>query len=424
MKKTNENIRFLFILCKPYFKYQKKYVFISLVFWAGIVPLTRMLNVLFPEVVMNSINSDMDIRRIILIVLLFQIALFLIPAFEDYFNVSVRDPAEADVKVQVNREIYEYSLRIDYKYIDDPQYYKSYTWTVEHYAEQCQKAFSFLNSLVSAVIVIVSLSVLLSTANPFLVLLIISGMIIRTYGYIKYNHWYVRRDKKLLSSEQRMQYYHRLFYMKEYNADLRSTHLKDIVMKDYAETAGKRQKEFRNAAPHLSGWGIFSDFIYHVTMFLIIMCIVYSFYTGKLSDTSTYVTVMLAVDRLNDYLSQLFDLIQQGNRICLYSEEIDQFFHMASNDTQQGILCKGETVPYSIDINYVSFRYPDRSFCLKDIDIHIKKGERIAIVGKNGAGKTTLVKLLLHFYEPEQGTICLNGNQFQNTQTILSSISA
>jgi ATP-binding cassette, subfamily B, bacterial len=58
----------------------------------------------------------------------------------------------------------------------------------------------------------------------------------------------------------------------------------------------------------------------------------------------------------------------------------------------------------------VSFRYPgsDR-FILKDLNLSIKTGERIALVGENGQGKTTLVKLLTRLYEPTEGAILLDG---------------
>ncbi len=46
---------------------------------------------------------------------------------------------------------------------------------------------------------------------------------------------------------------------------------------------------------------------------------------------------------------------------------------------------------------------------LKNFNLTIRANERLAIVGSNGAGKSTLVKLLLRLYDPDQGTIYLNG---------------
>ena len=58
----------------------------------------------------------------------------------------------------------------------------------------------------------------------------------------------------------------------------------------------------------------------------------------------------------------------------------------------------------------VSFRYPDSDRpVLKNINLRIEPGERIALVGENGQGKTTLVKLLARLYDPTEGAIFLDG---------------
>ncbi len=72
-----------------------------------------------------------------------------------------------------------------------------------------------------------------------------------------------------------------------------------------------------------------------------------------------------------------------------------------------------ETVPYirSWEMQHVDFRYGNRELSLQDIDLTIHRGEKIAIVGESGSGKTTLVKLLMRFYEPESGKICVNDKE-------------
>lgn len=65
--------------------------------------------------------------------------------------------------------------------------------------------------------------------------------------------------------------------------------------------------------------------------------------------------------------------------------------------------------PPLINFNAVSFQYPNSEIeVIKNLNLEINPGEKIAIVGENGAGKTTLVKLLCRFYQVNKGAIFLN----------------
>ena len=69
-----------------------------------------------------------------------------------------------------------------------------------------------------------------------------------------------------------------------------------------------------------------------------------------------------------------------------------------------------------IEIKNLNFRYGTRRLVLEDINITIKKGQKVAFVGESGSGKTTLSKLLLRMYEAEEGDILINGNNIEDIQ--------
>lgn len=59
-----------------------------------------------------------------------------------------------------------------------------------------------------------------------------------------------------------------------------------------------------------------------------------------------------------------------------------------------------------ISLEDVSFKYPhSKEYVLKNVNLKIKKGEKIALVGENGSGKTTLTKILLGLYETTEGKV-------------------
>lgn len=65
---------------------------------------------------------------------------------------------------------------------------------------------------------------------------------------------------------------------------------------------------------------------------------------------------------------------------------------------------------FEIEFRNVSFKYPGaENDALKNINIHIKNGEKLAVVGRNGSGKTTFIKLMCRLYDVTEGEILING---------------
>ena len=70
---------------------------------------------------------------------------------------------------------------------------------------------------------------------------------------------------------------------------------------------------------------------------------------------------------------------------------------------------KPETVEGSLEIRDLKFSYTPDKPLIDDFNLSVKPGQRIAIVGPTGCGKTTFINLLMRFYDPQGGTICLDG---------------
>ena len=68
-----------------------------------------------------------------------------------------------------------------------------------------------------------------------------------------------------------------------------------------------------------------------------------------------------------------------------------------------------EKVEGNVEVRDLKFSYSPEKPLFKDIDISVKAGQRVAIVGPTGCGKTTFINLLMRFYDPEGGTIHLDG---------------
>ena len=70
---------------------------------------------------------------------------------------------------------------------------------------------------------------------------------------------------------------------------------------------------------------------------------------------------------------------------------------------------------YELKLENVSFRYPGaETDTIRGMNLTVRPGEKLAIVGLNGAGKTTVVKLLCGLLDPTEGAVLLNGKDIRD----------
>ena len=103
--------------------------------------------------------------------------------------------------------------------------------------------------------------------------------------------------------------------------------------------------------------------------------------------------------------------IQKASREHDHYREVMDYKEPKQGET---VLSESREEPLEIVFEHVSFRYEGaESDSIRDLDLTIRAGEKVAVVGNNGAGKTTLVKLLCGLYEPAHGRILVNGRDIR-----------
>ena len=89
-------------------------------------------------------------------------------------------------------------------------------------------------------------------------------------------------------------------------------------------------------------------------------------------------------------------------------ERIRELLDLPVERTRHGVHLEG--IKDSIKFKNISFKYPEEEgYAIKNIDLEVKKGEIVAIVGSSGSGKTTMVNLLTRMYDVEEGDIFIDG---------------
>lgn len=142
---------------------------------------------------------------------------------------------------------------------------------------------------------------------------------------------------------------------------------------------------------------------------LIYAWLIYAVVTGRM----TLGGFTLYLSSYNTFAGAVWMVMRGIAELIAKSREVDDFRSFMDFDGGDEDL-GGIQVPASEDYEFifrdVSFRYPKAEQCaLEHLNLTLKAGERLAVVGLNGAGKSTFIKLLLRLYEPTEGEILLNG---------------
>ena len=121
------------------------------------------------------------------------------------------------------------------------------------------------------------------------------------------------------------------------------------------------------------------------------------------------IAAMILNGRVISPVSQLVGLIIRFDKTMLSLNNLDEVMKMPVEKENKTYISRPE-LKGKIQLKDVNFAYKDQNHqTLKNINLTIKEGEKVAILGKIGSGKSTLLKLILNLYEPKTGSVLIDG---------------
>ncbi len=414
MKSLNHHLKNIAWICKPFWQYGKLYIILSILVLGLYSPIDDIIYVRFPEVMINLLSAGKSFSYIAVVAAII--------CGISFANNTIRKMArvyftkkQADISLKVNRDIYEKSLQLDYKYIDSPEYYNTYAWAVGEYAKQVNKGRDFLVSFFQCVFSLAALITIIAALGPWILLVEVVQMVLHTLINKQMNRNTIAQKEATVPLDRRLDYFHRLFYMKDYAADMKSTPLRKSVFHEYSETGKSKLQIVGTFAWKAEFWNTVHEIIFCVTELVIVLYLVRSIISGRIPEVGMYMTLMLSFYRLDSKIDVLTYLMRDASILSMNAEKIKAFFTIKSeietNNEYSG--SSPNQGSFSVELRNVGFSYENSEFSLSGLNLTIKPGEKIAIVGENGAGKSTFVKLLLRLYDVTEGGIYINGKSIR-----------
>lgn len=253
---------------------------------------------------------------------------------------------------------------------------------------------------------------ILATLNPLIILLIIASTFISYFVNTAVNGWVFRNRAHWLRLDLKLAYLTYKSGSFDTAKDIRLYNMKNWFCDAFYKFMNKRIK-----------WTIFMQLFYfigHVVEALLILLrdglayvyLIYLVFNGSIS-VSDFVLYFGVISGFSSWCMEIIKNLAKINElnfnICDFREylELPEYIKDESKIKVSDMAGK----PCKIELNHVSYRYEGESEdTLKDLNLVIKPGEKIAVVGHNGAGKTTFVKLICGLYKPTSGSIKVNNH--------------
>jgi ATP-binding cassette subfamily B protein len=309
---------------------------------------------------------------------------------------------------EINVMILEKALGLELAHFEDAEYYDK---LVRARREASSRPLSLVIKtfdLLRDTIALITIGVFLFQFSPYAVLLLGLAGIPAFLVEAKFSGEAFRLQRRR-SAERRMQIYLEMVLTREDGVkEVKLLKLGQLFLDRYVDIFRKMYKEDRSIVIRRGIWGYILGLLASAAFYVAYGWVGFAAIAGLI--TIGQMTMYIAQFRLGqsavtNSLTSINGMYEDNLYLSNLTEYLD---HEVPEQNGEGT--EGPSPEDGIRIENVTFSYPGSDVpALKNVSMHIKPGQSLAIVGENGSGKTTLIKLLTRLYTPTEGSISLEG---------------
>jgi len=385
---------------------------------AGLLPaaisyITKLIvdAVVFASQVNSHSNGSVNISHALLYVGFEAIAVILLAGSQRGLIIC-QSLLRALMGQRVNILILEKALKLDLRQFEDSEFYDKLTNARREASVRPLSLVSRTFGLVQSALSLITYGILLVNFSVWAVVVLILAAMPVFIAETKFAGEAFRLFSWRAPETRQQNYLENLLAREDFVTEVKLYQLGEMLLGRYHDLFDQLYAEDRDLTLRRGLWGYLLSLVSTGAFYVAYAWIVLETVLGKISlgDMTLYLTVfrqgqstfsnaLTSIGGMyedNLYLSNLYDFLE---------EEVPKSWGKATIglNPQDGMRFEN-----------VSFTYPGSSKpALKNISLHLKPREKLAIVGENGSGKTTLIKLLTRLYTPDSGRIFLDGLDLQ-----------
>ena len=366
--------------------------------------------------VLEAAEFNYPFKRVAAVILILAACIELGMVFTVIVGDYLGEKEKPKIREKIKMMLYEKAKELDLACYDNPEFYNEQVLAISEVDKQIDRGIQFVQNTLSGITVFVSTGIYFLMRDKVSIFFAAASFVLSFAFNQMYNKLnYLVRIEGIPFTRKR-DYVKRIFYLNDYAKEIRlNPDVSDILFERFEEANAEVYKVEKKYANRKFLLGFLRRYVSNA-MFGDVLYISYLVFQAAVRGTLSFSTVAILYNsfgRLKEGMRIFTDVYPFASETSLYVSKIRKFL-----DYQPKIVSEEGLIPSDgakeIELKKVSFAYGDKTdMLLKDIDLHIRPGEKIALVGYNGAGKTTLVKLLMRLYDVKSGEILADGTDIR-----------
>ena len=363
---------------------------------------------------------DSEQIRTVFYYLILELFLFLLSTGINHSRRLIQQLIQLQLSNRIRAEIIRKALTLDMAFFEHPDFYDKLQNARREGGYKPVELINDTFQIVQNVITMVSFAVLMLRFSPWLVLILFATSIPAFIAETRFSEQGFRLLTRRAPESRQINYLARLLTEDSAAKEIKLFNLGDRLLNRYTDLFAKFFAEDKALAVRRAAVGFGLGLITTLGFYGSYAWIVWRTEQGAISlgDMTLYLTIFRQGQSTFQSILAAVGNIYENNLFMA------NYFDFLGIEPRMRLAVPGESLPErltrGIEFRGVGFRYPDsEDWVLRDIDLTIVPGEKIALVGHNGAGKTTLIKLLSRLYDPTEGVILIDGVDIRDLDPLI-----
>ena len=340
-------------------------------------------------------------------ILLFCLGLYLLSVLFNFTQGIIMTGVTQKLCYKMRKDVSEKINRMPLKYFESRTYGEVLSRITNDIDTMGNGLNQSITQLITSVSTVIGVFIMMLTISPLMTMIaiIILPISVALMGII------IKKSQRFFKQQQE--------YVGHINGQVEEVYGGHTVIKAFNKEE-TTLKEFRetNEVLYKSAWKaqFFSGLMQPVMMFVGNLGYVGVAISGAalaIRGTITIGDIQAFIQYVKNFTQPIQQVAQVTNMMQQMAAAAERVFELLEEEEEVQVVehpASVENIKGEVDFRHVKFGYDPEKIIIHDFSVHVDPGKQVAIVGPTGAGKTTMVKLLMRFYDVNEGAILLDGH--------------